>query len=1106
MERVNQITSDKTRTRNVRQTLIHAKKVMKRKMKREKAKLWFKCSNTKTTLPFINVQFSKDISEEVLLDSGSTINLISLELFEKLNKSKLVQHFQKDDINCFTVNNQVIHFLGSCIVKIKIQNLAWYVKFYVGINVFSKVVLGSKFMLETKMMLDMGKKKISFEFNPNVKIELKNTVVNTVSHILHQDQDNSLNIGTPEAVHDIHCLVAKYPKVFTNEIGEALDFEFEIQVKDQEPINIRPYPMSPPKVKIMKEIIDDLLKQNIIRPSLSAYSSPSFLVGKPNSDKFRLVTNYTKLNNKLVRVNHPIGNVQSTFHYLQGAVYFTVLDLNNSFYQIKLKESCKHITAFSTPHSSYEYNRVPYGLHCGSGILSGYLDNLLHDIKYDFVLNFIDDLIIFSKDLPSHMLHLEEVVSRLNKAHLTVNPAKVKFAAKEISFLGHLVSENCVKINPDRTKAIRDYTTPKSVKQVSRFIGMVSFFSKYIPNYAEIASPLNDLRKKKAKFKWTEQCESSFKKLKDCISNPPVLRMIDFEKELILMCDASQSAAGSCLMQIENGVKLPIAYFSKRFSTRELLMSTYEKEALSAILSIEKFHEYLCHKPFLLLVDNHALSWTLSHWRKLGRLGRWVERILSLPFRVEHVAGKDNCIADALSRLFEENKDTNEDSIKSDVVPKVSKKERCVNNKFVNKGSIDKSETINVIVDCPLAFSSILEHQKQDPDITSIVNRINKGETVQHYFISKGILMYKNKEKKKARIVLPSLLIDMIFNYYHTSQFGGHPGFKRTLGKIQSSFYRPDLHKVIKSKVKSCDLCIMSKPAQRIYQGELIANQADRPMRVLYTDLCGPLTRTVNQNNHILIVVDSYTRYTWLIPLRDAKAIHVIKKIEEIIFNNFSACETIVSDNGPAYKSIEFKKFCFKYGIKHHRIVPYVAQANRSERFIKTLNAQLKAYYHDKQQIWDKDLGYLQTSLNTAISDTHQCTPFELMFRYTPNHALSNLWHLNDLVNESLTEEESKDLMRRAIANIKKAVLRNKRRNKYNPENVKHPFVVGSRVFLKTNFLSKKVDKFSKKLALSWSGPYEIIYFVTPVTCLLKLKGSDKNKIIKCHISQLKLG
>ncbi|KAG8327947.1 hypothetical protein J6590_108414 [Homalodisca vitripennis] len=573
------------------------------------------------------------------------------------------------------------------------------------------------------------------------------------------------------------------------------------------------------------------------------------------------------------------------------------------------------------------------------------------------------------------------------------------------------------------------------------------------------------------------------------------------------MCDASEIGLGSTLLQEFNGDSLPIAYYSKKFTDAEKCMSVYEKEALSVILSMEKFHSYLEIQPFLLITDNSALSWVLGHFRKLGRLGRWVERILSLPFRLQHVKGSDNKVADCLSRMHEivldeannKNKISTDNSNKKN---KQYKKHRCVNKKVVKDDKIDVIQ-LNVIKDFPLAFTKIVQHQKNDVEIQDIVKSIERKENSDKFYLNKGVLMFRISDRNKGKIYLPKILIEMIFNYYHSSVLGGHPGIKRTIAKVTEHFYRPNLVNEIKNKIKNCALCKMSKPAQRIYEGQLIATHAKQALERIYIDIFGSLVRTKDGYNNILIVDDDMTRYCWLIPLRNCKSISVIRKLEEIVFNNFSTCQVLVSDNGSCFKSEEFKQFCFKYGIEHHKLVPYKPSGNRSERYLRNLKSMLQAFYHDKQDMWNKDLNYLQMSLNTALNESINSTPFKLMFNHSPNHALSNLWRINDLIDNKVTPQEISIKIKNAIKNVKKSVEHNRGRVRYSEEKVKHPFKLGSKVFLKTHFLSNKANKFQNKLGLRYTGIYSVIYFLNPVVVLIQKIG-EPHIVKRAHISQLK--
>lgn len=1061
-------------------------------------------------MPSILVQLNKStnvFNEIALLDSGANLNCLSHEMFIKLLKYKSIKKYNKYSLPCYGADNRTLNVTGSCVVKIKISRFCWNVRFNVVKGLSWDIVLGNCFMRETNMILDLSKDICYFNFCPQNKIKLgmNNVNVNPSKRVVSNlETSNDIDIGCADMKPDVMKLINSYPNVFTTKTGKALNFEFEIKLKDNESVNQRPYPLSPARMEEMKVIINDLLEQNIIRPSTSSYSAPSFLVKKPNSQKSRLVINYSKLNQKIERVNHPLGNMEETYHYLQDAEYFSVIDLTNSFMQIPLKENCKHLTAFSTPMSLFEFQSVPFGLHLGSGLLSSYLDNIFRDLRGSYLISFVDDILIFSKSKELHMSHLTEVIERLSKNNLTVNPSKVKLFQTEVSYLGHVVSKNQIRIDESRTESIRNFQSPKTAKEVGRFVGMVSYFSKYVKNYADLAAPLNDLRKKRSRFKWTELCENNFNLLKNAIMNPPVLTIPDYKKPFYLMTDASQNACGSVLLQRnEEGDNLPIAYYSKKFTDSERNLSIYYKEALSVVLSIKRFYNFLEVQSFYLYTDNNALSWVLSHFTKLGKLARWAEYILSLPFKVMHVKSNLNPVADALSRMFEEKEmavelvevNPNELEVVNQKF-KTSKKFRSVNSKVMN---------VNVINDVPLAYVQISEHQKLDQECLEIMQSVKNKTNKSNFYINNNVLMYKKNDKCKGKIYVPESLIDLLFTYYHLSPFGGHPGQTRTVAKVIEHFYHPNLIRVIRGKVKACDICKMAKPALRRYEGELISGHSLNPLDTLYVDTAGPLVRTSQGNCHIIIAVDDMTKYVWLIPVRDIRANTVIRKLEEIVFTNFGACTKLVSDNGPCFKSYEFKKLMFQHAINHYKIIPYRASANKAERYILNLKNQLRAYFNSCQNKWDQNVKYIQLSLNTALNESTKYTSFELMFKHKPNHGLSNLWKLNELVNSSMSKSEIKDVMDRAIKNCKISISKNKNRDRYNLNKIKHPFKIGSRVFLENQSLSSKVDKYQAKMDFRYKGPYRIIYFLSPVSVLIQMI-SDSDIVKRAHIHNLKLG
>lgn len=1053
-------------------------------------------------IPSVKIELHKNLFINAITDSGASHNILSLELFESLNKMGLVYNIKPWSGKILAANNSDIPIKCKCLIKIKISKFSWKVPFLVTNEFCGQVILGVPFLCKTQMVLDLNNKICHFRFKPKLNIKLyfetnnKNDYVKTLCS--HMDID-----------YEAEKLIAKYPEVFTDKIGKAIDLEVSITLLDHTPVNIRPYMLAPPTAQKVQKIVDEWLKEGIIEPSMSNYSSPAFL-----TDRGRLVVNYSELNKKILKVNFPLGNLLNFHQYLCNAKYFTVLDLNKSFLQCPLAKESQHLTAFSLMSSKYSFVRVPFGLQIGSSVLSAYLDKLFAHLRFKCLINYCDDLIIYDLDAENHLKHVTEVLDTLSKNGLTVNLSKTRMFCTQISFLGNLISNNKVTIDPDRTKNVLNFKAPRTVKQVQQFLGCTGFFARYIKNYAELCRPLNNLKRKNTKFYWSELCQKNFELLKKAISEPPVLQIANFEKPFVLMCDASMHCSGSCLMQEnDQGDLLPISYHSKKFTDAELKYSIYEKESLSILQALDKFEEFLEVQPFKLITDNEALSYVLNTKRKFGRLSRWVEKLLRLPFTVEFKRSKENCVADALSRLYSESDepeelcgDQNVNQLKLNDPSQQMRQNpidcqpviKTITNK-VNKH--DPKFSINFIKDIPLAYDSISSHQLNDPDCIKIMDSIKNRTNNLCYSIKNDVLLFK--KQNKTRIYLPQGLISLIFQYYHSSLTGGHFGYAKTLAKINEHFYRINLNNEIKARINSCHECLLSKTMFRKYEGKLISEPVTTAMNTLYIDLVGPLIKSKKQNTYLLVCVDACTKYVWLYGIRNCTSNLIITKLDNL-FCNFGMPRILVSDNASYFVSSMFKQYCFKNGIRQRNITPYRAASNISERYIRDITVLLRAFYNDKQNMWDNDLGSIQLSLNNSKNSSTGNTAFNLMYGHPCNLALSNLWNIHDLLSTKITLADRKKNLSNAIQNLKKAVNFNRNRTKYQHPNCQHPYKLGSLVYIKTHYLSNKAKQFSSKLAPKFIGPYKIIHFLSDVSVIVQNQANLEDTR-RCHIIDLKL-
>jgi transposase InsO family protein len=575
---------------------------------------------------------------------------------------------------------------------------------------------------------------------------------------------------------------------------------------------------------------------------------------------------------------------------------------------------------------------------------------------------------------------------------------------------------------------------------------------------------------------WGPEQQESFESLKRAISQPPVLGMANFAEKFILQTDASGVSLGAVLSQEYNGFRQPIAFASRTLSAQELKAScTYELECLAVLFGTEKFRKYIEHQDFILETDNQALSWLLAHPRQLGKIGRCVVKISALKFEVRHVRGTQNIVADTLSRMFE--------------VPMAE--------------SPGQVESNLVLTDFPLAFEEIAQLQRQDSMLDSIRAQPEKGDVVKGYSLSKGIIFCRSSRRGSPKFVVPAAAIPMVFAYFHESTLGGHLGVFKTISKIRYQFIWKGMDKDIRSRVRACHTCAVSKPAQNSQWGSLSSEVAQRLMQKIFIDYVGKFPRSKTGNTAILVCVDAFSKFVWMIPVREMTSRNTIRALEEKIFASFSVPEVLVSDNAQYFISMEFRQFCFGMGIKHVTTSPYYPQPSHAERFNKNLRAALIAFHSEAHTTWDQNLTWLQLAFNMAEHEATRATPFSVMFPFRSNSPLLNRWKINELLPEKISPR----MLRRKWSMVKQNLVKSHDRlaKRYNSNRKPVPFKVGDLVYYRNHPVSHAGRQVTAKLQHRWKGPFKVSKFLTPVTVRM-VETTTGQFVTRAHVSLLKPG
>ena len=456
---------------------------------------------------------------------------------------------------------------------------------------------------------------------------------------------------TADRYQDVKELLECFDATFTDIPGKTNVVEHEIRLVDNTPFRIRQYPIPFHATDAVDKEIDNMIAAGIVRSSTSPYCSPITVVTK-RDQSVRLCLDFRKLNSLTVFDAEPLPTLEELVTKLEGAKFFTKFDLTKGYWQIPLKEECKHYTAFQSNRGLLEFNFMPFGLSTASCSFNRAIRIATKGLKN--VVTYFDDVLIFSDTWEKHMLHVHTTLEALEKAGLTVRPSKTSIGYTTIDFLGHTITEGQIKPDTEKTQKIHDLQIPTTKKEVRRVVGLLNYYRRFINSFSELSSPLTELTKKGSpnKIVWSEQCQHTFGELKRLLTSRPVLALPNLNKVFFVQTDASNKAIGAVLMQEIDGCLHPCQYASRKLLEREANYAIIEKECLAIVFALHTFSKYLIMKPFYILSDHKPLSFLKTNKSRNSRLTRWALSIQTFAFTIQHIRGVDNVLSDALSRAY----------------------------------------------------------------------------------------------------------------------------------------------------------------------------------------------------------------------------------------------------------------------------------------------------------------------------------------------------------------------------------------------------------------------------------------------------------------------
>ena len=454
----------------------------------------------------------------------------------------------------------------------------------------------------------------------------------------------------PEEQEELSSLLLEYSHLFSDTPGRTELVFHDVDVGDATPIKQHPYRVSPMKKEVIRKEIDYMLENNIIEPSQSAWSSPVLLVSKPDGS-FRFCTDYRKLNLVTKTDSYPIPRLDDYIDKIGKAKYITKFDLLKGYWQGPLTTRAKEMSAFVTPDGLYQYTVMPFGMKNSAATFQRLINQTTQDIPN--CDSYIDDIDIYSNTWDEHINQMRMLFDKLTMANLVINLVKSEFCKVYVQFLGHLVGHGRISPVTAKVEAIMKFPQPNSKRELMRFLGMASFYRRFCKNFSAVSAPLTKLLEKDQNYIWGDDQQEAFHKLKGLLMNTPVIAAPDFTKPFKLATDASDLAVGAVLLQEdESGIEHPVAYFSKKLTKSQRNYSTIEKETLALILALEHFEVYVnsANQPTTVYSDHNPIVFIHKMKNRNQRLLRWSLILQEYNLDIRHIPGKENVIADALSR------------------------------------------------------------------------------------------------------------------------------------------------------------------------------------------------------------------------------------------------------------------------------------------------------------------------------------------------------------------------------------------------------------------------------------------------------------------------
>lgn len=899
------------------------------------------------------------------------------------------------------------------------------------------------------------------------EIDNVSTFLSQISYETITEADVNIADDTPVNIKDeLMLLINEFRDCFAqsvHEIGKTDLTKMSIKLTTDKVVTFRPYRLPFDQRENVRQIVTELKDNDIIRDSNSPFASPILLVKKKTGEQ-RLCIDYRALNAITVKNKYPLPLIDDQIDQLSGNNLFTSLDMASGYYQVPMSEESIAKTAFVTPDGHYEFLRMPFGLVNAPSVFQRLVHNVLGNLRFSKALAYLDDILVPSTSYEEGLKYLREVFELFRKSRLTLRLKKCFFFQGQINYLGHEI--NCEGVRPDvnKIKAVEKFPVPKSVREVRQFMGLTSYFRKYIERFAIIAQPITKLTKKDFEFMWGDEQERAFTTLKSKLIDRPLLGLYNRNAITELHTDASKVGLGGILLQRQaNGQLHPIAYYSRQTTKQEQRYHSYELEALAVVCALKRFRVYLLGSNFKVVTDCSALRTTFTKRDLVPRVGRWWLTLQEYDFNIEYRAGTKMAHVDALSRN-----------------PPV---EERVDYDKVDMLNIKICEDDWVLVaqlqdDRIKYLHEVLSSEPNDREETSIHN--------DYKLINNRV--FKNTANGLKWVVPKATRRYLVMNCHDQT---GHFSVDKTLTVLQQNYWFPSMRHYVKRYIGSCLGCLYNKAPSGKRPGYLQSiEKVAIPMQTLHLDHLGPFVKSKKKNSYLIVGVDSFTKYVFMRAVPNTKTEFVIKFLKNDVISMFGVPERFITDKGTAFTSKKFTEYCKSLNVKLVHNATATPRANgQVERYNRTILATLAATSQDDER-WDNEIDKVRWGLNTTVSKATGKSPFELVFGFVPRS-------VNDafLVTEVATGQRDQDIDKtREKVRERLRKQQDYCKSRYDSKRAKpRTYIKGNVVLVRRVQASNEGS--SKKLLPKYDGPFEISKVLDHDRYVVSdLKGSTRSQ------------